>query len=169
MALERSFDPESSYLPPNTVVVLPKPLPMNRGALWVLFWTVGLLMGLFARAIIDGPGGTGLSNAPTGKSVASRDPAAAAGAPTMQVNVRAILELPSPTATDTPQPTSTPSPDPASVISFCSGADPGKVCKVPFPPPPTPTPYPSCAHMERLSPGDWCIWPTASPSPASGK
>ena len=36
MAVER-YHPDTSYLPRNTVVVLPKPLPMNRGAFWVLF------------------------------------------------------------------------------------------------------------------------------------
>jgi hypothetical protein len=165
MALERSYDSESSYLPPNTVVVLPKPLPMNRGALWVLFWTIGLLMGLFARAIIDGPGDTGLTNVPSGNAAGAV--AAAAEAPTMQVNVHAVLELPSPTATDTPGPTATSSPDPAASLNFCTNAEPGKLCKVPFPSPPTPTPYPSCTDMDRLTPGDWCIWPTEAPSLAS--
>ncbi|HEY7036015.1 MAG TPA: hypothetical protein VH482_32075 [Thermomicrobiales bacterium] len=167
MAVERSYHPDQSYLPQNTVVVLPKPLPMNRGAFWVLFWTVGLLMGLFARAIIDGPSDTGLANAAAGNRAAAGDLAAAAEAPTMQVNVRAVLELPSPTVTNTPQPTATSSPDPASGLDFCANADPGKLCKVPFPAPPTPTPYPSCANMDQLTPGDWCVWPTQEPAVAS--
>jgi hypothetical protein len=161
MAMERSYthqaDPD---LARNTVVVMPKPLPMNRGAFWVLFWTIGLLMGLFARAIIDGPGETGLASVSTGNAAAG-DLAAIAEAPTMQVNLRAVLELPSPTATGTPKPTATSSPDPAAGLDFCAAADPGKLCKVPLPAPPTPTPYPSCANMEQLTPGDWCVWPTA--------
>src|SRR5262249_21179042 len=107
MAIEHSYHPDQPYLPRNTVVVLPKPLPMNRGALWVLFWTVGLLMGLFARAIIDGPGDPGLADAATGSRAPAGDAAAIAEAPTMEVHVRAVLELPSPTVTNTPQPTAT--------------------------------------------------------------
>ena len=53
MATEHAYrhqpDPD---LPQNTVV-LPKPLPMNRGAFWVLFWAIGLLMGLFVRSLVD--------------------------------------------------------------------------------------------------------------------
>src|SRR4051812_37791595 len=90
-------------LPQNTVVVLPKPLPMNRSALWTLFWTVGLLMGLIGRGVIDGPGGMDVVHA-TGDSGATQpgQVAMAAEQPTMQVNVRAILELPSPTPTMPP-------------------------------------------------------------------
>jgi hypothetical protein len=167
MAIEHSYHPDQPYLPRNTVVVLPKPLPMNRGALWVLFWTVGLLMGLFARAIIDGPGETRLATAAGGTGAAAGDLAAVAEAPTMEVHVRAVLELPSPTATSTPQATATSSPDPAAALDFCAGADPGQLCKVPFPAPPTPTPYPSCAEMDHLAPGDWCVWPTQPPALAS--
>ncbi len=160
MAVERSSPSSHAELPQNTVVVMPKPLPMNRGALWMLFWTIGVLMGLFARTIIDGPTDAGLANVARGDSAAAGDLAAVAKAPTMEVHLRAVLELPSPTPTDTPQPTSTSSPDPASNLDFCSDAEPGRVCKVPFPPPPSPTPYPSCADMDLLAPGDWCVWPT---------
>ena len=160
MALERSYNPVEPYLPQNTLIVLPKPLPMNRGALWTLFWTIGLLMGLFARAIIDGPTETGLANATSGSGDASGDQAAVAEAPTMEVYVRAVLELPSPTPTSTPRATATASPDAASNLNFCADVEPGKLCKVPYPAPPTPTPYPSCADMAQLAPGDWCIWPT---------
>jgi hypothetical protein len=160
MALERLYHPSEPYLPQNTLVVLPKPLPMNRGALWALFWTIGLLMGLFARAIIDGPSETGLANTASANMVPSNDLAAAAEAPTMEVHLRAVLELPSPTATSTPRATATASPDPAGSLDFCADAEPGQICKVPYPTPPPPTPYPSCTEMARLSPGDWCVWPT---------
>jgi hypothetical protein len=159
MALERSYNPIESYLPQNTVVVLPKPLPMNRGALWTLFWTIGLLMGLFVRTIIDGPNDASLASG-TGGGNSNTDLAAVAEAPTMEVHVRAVLELPSPTPTSTPRATATASPDPAANLNFCSDAQPGKLCKVPYPTPPPPTPYPSCINMDKLTPGDWCVWPT---------
>lgn len=160
VAVERSYKPVEPYLPQNTLVVLPKPIPMNRGALWTLFWTIGLLMGLFARSIIDGPTETGLATNAIAGGRQNRDQAALAEAPTVEVHLRAILELPSPTATSTPRPTATASPDPAGNLNFCADVEPGKLCKVPYPNPPTPTPYPSCADMEQLAPGDWCVWPT---------
>jgi hypothetical protein len=46
------------YPPKNTVVVMPKAPPMNRSALWVVFWGVGLVMGLVLRSMIDGPATT---------------------------------------------------------------------------------------------------------------
>lgn len=158
MVAEQLPQPITTQPPPHTVVVLPKPLPMNRGALWALFWTLGVLMGLFARTIIDGPGDLDLASSGTGQP--SQPIAAAEERPTMEVHVRAILELPSPTPTNTPKPAPTSTPDPASGGNFCADVEPGKLCRVPFPPPPTPTPYPSCAEMDRLSPGDWCVWPT---------
>jgi hypothetical protein len=139
---------------------------MNRGAFWVLFWTIGLLMGLFVRTIIDGANDPLFANA-AGASTTSTDPAAIAEAPTMEVNVRAVLELPSPTATTTPRATATATPDPAGSVDFCADDEPGQLCRVPYPPPPTPTPYPSCAEMDQLSPGDWCVWPTEPASLAS--
>src|SRR5215217_4971989 len=99
MAVEQSYLPNERYLPQNTVVVLPKPLPMNRGAFWVLFWTIGLLMGLFVRSLIDGANDPGFVNAAASNTTTSGDLAALAEAPTMEVHVRAVLELPSPTAT----------------------------------------------------------------------
>jgi hypothetical protein len=35
----------TAHLPQNTVVVLPKPLPLNRSVLWTLFWAVRLADG----------------------------------------------------------------------------------------------------------------------------
>src|SRR5262245_49136522 len=107
MAIERSFNPVESYLPQNTVVVLPKPLPMNRIAFWVLFWTIGLLMGLFVRTIIDGPNDPILAESASANTTSSSDLAAVGEAPTMEVHLRAVLELPSPTATNTPRATAT--------------------------------------------------------------
>jgi hypothetical protein len=169
MAVEQSpyrMPPPLGHLPqvpPNTVVVMPKLSPMNRGALWALFWTVGLLMGLFARAILDGATDGGLASNTAGANTTGSNQAAMAEAPTMEVHLRAVLELPTATVTSTPRPTATPSPDPASGTDFCATEEAGTLCRVPFPPPPTPTPYPSCADMDRLAPGDWCVWPTAGP------
>jgi hypothetical protein len=160
MAVERYDHSAEPYLPQNTVVVLPKPLPMNRGAFWVLFWTIGLLMGLFLRTIIDDAGNSSRANAAGSGNTAAGDLAAIAEAPTMEVHVRAVLEMPSPSPTNTPRPIATASPDPATGHDFCSTNDPGQLCRVPFPAPPTPTPYPSCTDMDKLAPGDWCVWPT---------
>ena len=160
MAVERAPYPVEPYLPQNTVVVLPKPLPMNRGAFWVLFWTVGLLMGLFIRTIIDDAGNPSPATAAGSGNTTTGDLAAIAEPATMEVHVRAVLDMPSPTPTSTPRPTMTASPDPASGQDFCASTDPGKLCRVPYPTPPPPTPYPSCAEMDKLAPGDWCVWPT---------
>jgi hypothetical protein len=162
MAAKPFDDNGIAHLPQNTVVVLPKPLPTNRSALWTLFWAIGLLMGLVARGIINGPGETDIAHATGGSgAIEPGGVAMAQEQPTMEVNVRAILELPSPTPTTPPvRPTATT--DPARLANFCTDAEPGTLCRVPYPPPPTPTPMPSCADMAQLSPGDWCIWPTDS-------
>lgn len=149
-----------SSVPPNTVIVLPKPLPMNRGALWTLFWAIGILMGLFARGIVDGPEPAGLARGAGASAGPSVDAAEVSAAPTMVVHLRAILEMPSPTATSSPRPTTTATRSAAAGVDFCTAAEPGALCRVPYPAPPTPTPYPSCEEMANLAPGDWCVWPT---------
>jgi hypothetical protein len=149
-------------------VVPPRPPPGNRGALWVLFWTVGLLMGLFARDVVDGPAPLRPAGAQpaTAAGLTSGDARAAPAldyAATIAADVHDAL-FPSPTATATPAPTATPALTPAA--AFCRDPAPGTVCRVPFPPPPTPTPFPDCAEMARLAPGDWCVWlraPAAEP------
>lgn len=163
MAIDHTHVPHPEHLPQNTVVVLPKPLPANRSALWTLFWAIGLLMGIFLRSLLDGSGEiVSNRNALPGAAQAF---AAAPGdqPPTVEVHVRAVLELPTatPTATLRAMPSSTP--DLASQTSFCGTAEPGKLCRIPYPPPPTPTPFPPCTEMARLQPGDWCVWPTAEP------
>ena len=149
-------------LPQNTLVVMPKAGPASRSALWALFWTLGVLMGLFVREFVNEAGGT-VGNA--GAAGLEADAAQVAGAaPTMELNVRAVLELPSPTPTSSPIPAPTKTPEATPPGDFCSDQKPGAVCQVPYPPPPTPTPFPSCAEMAQLSPGSWCVWPTATPA-----
>jgi hypothetical protein len=170
MAIDSRLHPVEHPPPPNTVVVLPKSLPTNRGALWMLFWTIGLLMGLFARSIVNGPGDVDPLTQARGSNGSSADRAALAEAqPTVEVHLRAVLELPSPTATSTPRPTATATPDATGQVDFCADNQPGKLCRVPLPPPPTPTPYPSCVDMAHLAPGDWCVWPTAPPEVARAR
>ena len=116
-------------------------------------------MGLFARDIIAGDvAGRAVSN-PTPIVSAER----ALFQPEVQplaVNVRAVLELPSPTPVPL-QPTVVPNLTPDA--NYCTDVEPGAVCKVPYPPPPTPTPLPSChANPE---PGTWCRWPETALTP----
>lgn len=144
-------------LPKNTIVVMPKTPPMNRSALWVVFWGVGLAMGLLLRSVIEGP-------APA--QVDASTAPASGPAPTLEINVRAILELPTSTptspATGTLEVTTlTPT------INDCGTAEPGTVCRVPLPPRPTATAYPSCETLDELTPGAWCMWPTAPRDPSA--
>lgn len=151
----------TEQLPPrNTIVVMPKNPPVNRPTLWLVFWGIGLLMGLFLQSLIETPTPDRVEAGTTHTAVE-----AAGAAPTFEVNVKAVLELP--TATPTPLVMSTA--DAATVtstINECTSAEPGKVCQVPFPPAPTATPYPSCLEMDHLTPGTWCMWPAASPTAA---
>jgi hypothetical protein len=83
--------------------------------------------------------------------------------PTLEINLRAVLELPTDVPTIAPLPTLTPAQVTPS-INDCSSVDPGEICRVPFPPIPTETPLPSCLRMDYLTPGAWCIWPDATPT-----
>lgn len=156
-------------VPQNTVVVLPKTLPMNRGAFWTLFWTVGLLMGLFARSLIGevSPSArpTDTSSRSNAASVASDTGEAPGTAPAQEIRLRAVLELPTATPTGTPTPTAIPTRDPVDRIDFCGTPTPGTLCKVPKPPAPTPTPYPACEDVVATpaNAGDWCVWAGGSP------
>jgi len=152
------LDLSDRYLPKNTIVVMPKVATGHRSALWLVFWGVGLAMGLILRSLIDGSG-----ELPAEQHAAAAVSRANGAMPTLEVNVNAVLQLPTATATLTPRPT-----EPASTltptINDCGESAPGKLCQVPFPPQPTATAYPSCLRMESLEPGSFCMWPTESPT-----
>lgn len=140
------------------------PAPNDKYPLWTLFWAIGILMGLFARELIDGPNEVNTPKGMDQQSVSSTRQSQPSS--TMVVQVRAVLELPTATATSPPTPTETPVQQ--AMPYFCATPEAGKLCRVPYPPPPTPTPYPSCTQMHRLEPGSWCIWPT-EPAQIAGR
>lgn len=76
--------------------------------------------------------------------------------PSPVVEVRAILELPTATATIVPLPQ--PTKEPTSALDFCGSPVPGQVCRSNYPTPPPPTPYPLCG-TDQEKPGEWCRWP----------
>jgi hypothetical protein len=154
----RNISSPEPYLPKNTIVVMPKTPPINRGALWVLFWAVGIAMGLVLRSLIDGQ-----TQDPVDPAIVPQVAQSYGGVPTLEVNVRAVLELPTSTPTQMARPI-TPTTSVTPTINNCGEAEPGKICQVPFPPMPTATAYPSCALMDNLRPGAWCIWPTEQPA-----
>ncbi len=163
MAIEHQHLSLLEHVPQNTVVVLPKPLPANRSALWTLFWAIGLLMGIFLRSLLDGSAEIASPGQPLPSAMQAYAAAPEQPPPTMEVHVHAVLALPTATPTPTLRPVASATPDLASQTSFCGTAEPGKLCRIPYPPPPTPTPFPPCTEMTRLQPGDWCVWPTESP------
>lgn len=149
-------------LPANTVVVLPKPLPMNRGALFLLFWSIGLLMGGSAVwLVLNDRSATPITSpgsVPNSSLASSTQPT---------IVVQAILQLPSPTPTETPRPMPTDVPGTMSAATFCTlTPEPGTVCIRPAPTPLPPTPLPSCA--EPGMPSTWCQWPNGTPVAVRG-
>jgi hypothetical protein len=117
----------------------------------VLFWSIGALMAGFGVHLFD-VAAQPMQPSPTRATSAQPEQAVQ---PTFVINVQAELVAPSPTTTTTPSATDTPI-----VVTMCGTAEPGKLCKVPFPAPPTPTPYPDCKDIDHMEPGDWCIWPS---------
>lgn len=161
MALGLHRSPEyEPILPQNTVVVLPKAPASSKSALWLLFWAVGIAMGLLARDVLDGPSAPvpPTANAEAAGVGGAGGISGLAPAPTLAVQVLAVLELPTDTPTVAPTVTAT-IPPVTPFSNVCGDAKPGAICQVPPPPDPTPTPYPSCADMTQLAPGDWCRWP----------
>lgn len=131
--------------------------PSVRTPILLLATLLGILVGGFAHAIIAGPD-------PTPAPAIVRQEPASAG--TVIVQVQAILTLPSPTPTSPPPPTRTPTRDPAASIALCGTPTPGALCRMPLPTPtfpPSPTPVLACDDP-RVQPGDWCVWPDASPA-----
>lgn len=92
-------------------------------------------------------------------AVRTNDPAPVASAipaatqPPDVIEVRAVLELP--TATATPIPTMEPTHEPTTdvTINYCGTVTPGALCQLPPLSTATATPYPLCSEA---SPGQWC-------------
>lgn len=83
---------------------------------------------------------------------------------TQIVEVRSVLEMPTPTVTPLPtsEPTAKPTVDPA--LRFCDPdrPQPGRECQWPPNPTASPTPKPRCPPPQ---PGMWCVWAS---DPATG-
>jgi hypothetical protein len=138
--------------------------------LYLLFWCVGILMGLFVReAVVGGQSVARSANPPA--VAAGRTADQGASAPTTVVNLRAVLELPTapPTATATAQPSPTPVLTPA--LDFCDARWTGEdeVCRMPYATPtPSPT-LPTCYSAEAVD-GEWCAYrATATPRAWAGR
>ena len=135
----------------------------------LLFTMLGLLAGLFVREIVHTAGGG--AAAETLPSRAAPPPAPAGPADPVEVSVRAVLELPSPTPTEPPTPTIAPTvsdpPPPGPVTCGVSAQETGSVCRMP-PPTPSPTPtLPTCWSAEAVA-GRLCVLrPTAVAAPTN--
>lgn len=138
----------------------------SRSGLYVAFTAVGILGGLFAREVIDGPGNLDPSS---GASAIVREFDPPTPGPIYEATTAAeIYNMlhPTPTETPTPKPTATETPDPMQGLNFCATDTPdGEMCKVPYPPPPTTTPYPDCPDViaTPTNAGEWCLFQAASP------
>jgi hypothetical protein len=77
--------------------------------------------------------------------------------PSPVVEVRAVLELPTATATVPPRPT--PTKAPTVVPDWCDPGvtAPGGLCQKPIPTPAPPTAYPACDDP-AVEPRQWCVW-----------
>lgn len=111
---------------------------------------VGMLAGLFARSAIDAAFG-----APALPPTVVAAPVLAQ--PTIAVQIRAVLEMPTATPTTVPTRAPTRAPTTTVTINWCGAPEPGRTCQVP--PPPTPTPEPMRDCYVETRPGAWCYWP----------
>lgn len=126
--------------------------------IFLLFWCIGILVGLFVRDFIE----------TAGETVGDPRPVMAAGlvpssggepgpASTFVVNIHAVLDLPtaSPTGTATPRPTATAERTPA--LDFCGAvpAEDGGVCRMPMPTA-TPSPTLPACFSPQAEPGHLC-------------
>ncbi len=143
--------------------------PPPTTPLFLLSLAIGLLLGLFVRATLDG--GDPWSSSQTIPSPGSGSSSFLPADPTtlslarMEVALHQTeIALLLPTPTSTPYPAPVPTRDP---LYLCATATPGVVCRVPRPAAQgmTPTPYPSCARLADLAPGTICMWPTSTPVP----
>ena len=137
--------------------------------LFLLFWSVGILLGLFARELVDGADQAVRSSSVPAAAAANPSRSGVQSAPTVSVSLRAVLELPTATPTGTPTPRPSPTPDLTPIVDFCDPArtDVGEVCRMPMPTPtPEPT-MPACFSPEAAE-GEYCQHrPTPPPGPWS--
>jgi hypothetical protein len=159
-------------LAPNTVVVMPKPLPMNKGWLAVLVACLAFLGGLLVHeAIVGGDvapvsaGGSsaGGSSAATPAGVATADPFYLLLSTVVAQNESALH--PSPTPSPTTWATLAATTDPYTNYDP-RVATPGLVYRQPPPTtvPRSPTPMLSCGDP-HLSTSEYCLAPTWTPTP----
>ena len=140
-----------------------RPTPYHP-PIWALFTMLGLAIGLLAGDVVDAYGG-GEAGLPPPAHAAARDDRP------VEVDARAVLELPTPTPT--PEPTATPIPTPGAALTpppvTCGMVtqEAGDVCRMPASTP-TPTPkLPACWSTEAVD-GELCmIRPTATSVPTS--
>jgi hypothetical protein len=139
--------------------------------LFVLFSCLGILMGLFAREMIDSAGeavGPAERVVAAGRSDAESGENAADPASTIVVQVNAVLSLP----TETPAPTETPRPSATATreaaLDFCGAvpAEEGAVCRMPNPTATATATLPACFSPQAVD-GHLCqyrLTPTPEPS-----
>lgn len=121
-------------------------------ALWIAT-LLGVVIGLWVGVLVQG-------NITAVSPVAILAPAPIVTA--APIILRAVLELPSATATREPRPTNVPSSSTSVTINDCGKTpESGALCRMEEAPEPTPTAYPNCP----AKPKQWCVWPTATIAP----
>jgi hypothetical protein len=134
----------------------------------VMFWCIGILMGLFVREFVETAGETVGQAPPVSAASKLADQGEAGPVSTLVVNVHAVLDLPTapPTETPTPRPTATAERTPA--LDFCGAlpAEEGSVCRMPMPTATATPTLPACFSPEA-EPGTLCQY-RLTPTPEPG-
>lgn len=130
---------------------------MTGGTRWWTAWLTGVLMMLAVALLWEATRAGPVSITASGSSRAPSD----VGLPTLPTLSFVIVF---PTETPAPSPTVRPTHPPTATVAdaWCpANPTPGTACRMPLPTKAPPTPYPSCDQVE---PGDWCLWPTWTPT-----